>query len=64
MFTGNILKQPAFRKIICKTPLNDYPVTDHVMKSAFLVGCHHGLTKKHLDYLESIFKKFLSNYVK
>jgi len=62
VFTGDILKQPAFQKIKYRGLKNGYPVADQVMKSAFLIGCHQGLEKKHLRYLKKTFVDFLENY--
>jgi CDP-6-deoxy-D-xylo-4-hexulose-3-dehydrase len=62
IFTGNILKQPAFAKIKCKKLKNGYPVTDLIMKNGLLIGCHHGLERKHLQHLKKAFGDFLKNY--
>lgn len=59
IFTGNILKQPGFKKIASKGPLAGYPNTDFIMKQSFVVGAHHGLEKKHIDRLEALFTDFL-----
>lgn len=63
IFSGNILKQPAFKNINHKGA-KVYPVTDAIMKRGFLVGCHHGMTAGHLDRLEELFKLFLEKYSK
>ncbi|MEK9154611.1 MAG: aminotransferase class I/II-fold pyridoxal phosphate-dependent enzyme [Patescibacteria group bacterium] len=57
IFTGNILRQPGFKKI-AKTQ-NKYPVADYVMANSFLIGCHHGMEKKHIQYLKEKFNSFL-----
>ena len=66
IFTGNILKQPAFKNILCRTLANGYPVTDEIMERGFVVGCHHGLEEKHLkkitEVFETFFKKFTHAY--
>ncbi|MBI2450050.1 MAG: aminotransferase class I/II-fold pyridoxal phosphate-dependent enzyme [Candidatus Nealsonbacteria bacterium] len=62
VFTGDILKQPAFQKIEHGGLENGYPVANQVMKNAFLIGCHQGLEKKHLRYLKKTFVDFLENY--
>lgn len=64
IFTGNILRQPGFKKIVAKTPSSDYPNTNAVMERGFVVGCHHGLEKKHIDKLEKLFSIFLAKYIK
>lgn len=62
VFTGNILRQPAFSAISHKKALKEYPATEHIMRGGFVVGCHQGLTPKHLAYLEDIFEAFLKKY--
>lgn len=60
IFTGNVLRQPAFKDIEFRgKPMNSYPVADYIMKNGFLIGCHHGLTSKHVDYLKRVFRNFL-----
>jgi len=62
IFTGNILRQPGFKKISYRAT-GAYPVTDDVMERGFVVGCHHGMEKKHLDRLKEIFTSFLKKYI-
>ncbi len=64
VFTGDIPLQPGFRKIVHKKPFKNYPCTMHIMKNAFVVGCHQGLTSAQLSYLEKTIKDFLSFYKK
>ncbi len=63
IFTGNILKQPGFKKIKHKAIKGGYPITDGIMERGLLVGCHHGMEEKHLDKLESTFAKFLDPFL-
>ncbi len=58
IFSGNILRQPAFKNIIHKIEKN-CPVTEHIMQSGFLIGCHHGMKIEHLERLEELFISFL-----
>jgi CDP-6-deoxy-D-xylo-4-hexulose-3-dehydrase len=62
VFTGNILKQPAFKNINHKTFSKDFPNADHIMKNGFLIGCNHGLTSKHIAHMEEVFSSFLSKF--
>lgn len=62
IFTGNILRQPGFRNIPHRIIKDGCPVTDSIMERGFVVGCHHGLEKEHLEKLENVFKSFLENY--
>jgi len=60
VFTGNAMKQPAFKKLKgVKVAKTGYPVADDVTLNGFVIGCHHGLKKEHIDYLKKIFEKFL-----
>jgi CDP-6-deoxy-D-xylo-4-hexulose-3-dehydrase len=58
IFTGNVLKQPAF-KHLQNNP--DYPNTDYIMKNSFVVGCHHGLREEQIAYMKNIFIEFLKS---
>lgn len=59
IFTGNVLLQPGFKNIAHKAPAKNYDATNEIMKRGFVVGCHHGLEKKHLDRLKDVFTSFL-----
>ncbi len=64
IFTGNVLRQPAFSKIKQKRVVpGGYPVTDYIMENGFIVGCHHGLEAKHLAYFTRTLEGFLKKYV-
>ncbi|OGH24774.1 MAG: hypothetical protein A3B47_00360 [Candidatus Levybacteria bacterium RIFCSPLOWO2_01_FULL_39_24] len=63
VFTGNILKQPGFRNIPHKTFENEFPATNTVMEQSILVGCHHGLTQKHISKMQEVFTSFLQKYI-
>ena len=56
IFTGNILRQPAFRHL----GTGEFPVADKIMESAFLIGCHQGLSDDQLSYMEETFRAFLN----
>jgi CDP-6-deoxy-D-xylo-4-hexulose-3-dehydrase len=62
IFTGNILKQPGFKNILHRTNKEGYPVTNEIMERGFVVGCHHGLEKEHLQKMEKVFTSFLKKY--
>lgn len=63
IFTGNILRQPAFAHL-ASLQKKRFVVADHIMLNGFLVGCHHGLGRKHLSYLKEAFEKFLVKYAR
>ena len=62
IFTGNVLKQPAFYKINYKNLGKDYGITDYIMENSFLIGCNHGLTEKHIEKIKNTFDAFLDKY--
>lgn len=62
VFTGNILKQPGFKKIPHRLAQKNYPNTEHIMRNALMVGSHHGLVPKQITYLKEKFAEFLSVY--
>lgn len=63
VFTGNVLKQPGFKDIKCKTTKEGYPVADYIMKNGFLVGCHHGLTSGEITHLKKTISDFLDPFL-
>ena len=62
IFTGNVLKQPAFSKINYKNLGKDYEITNYIMENSFLIGCNHGLTENHIEKIKNTFTTFLSKY--
>ncbi len=62
IFTGNVLRQPAFEKINHKNMEKEYHVADNIMKNSFLIGCNHGLNEKHLEKIKTTFKVFLDKF--
>ncbi len=63
IFTGNILRQPAFRFLAKKNSPKKFVSADIIMKSSFLIGCHNGLTPAYLSRLKKIFRIFLNKYL-
>src|SRR3989344_1075455 len=62
IFTGNILRQPGFEKIKRVERRGGYPVADLIMKQSLVVGCHHGIEKKHIDKMKNVFQEFLERF--
>ena len=58
VFTGNILRQPGFKKIDC-IKRKSYPNSDYIMKNFFLIGCHHGMNNLDINYIHSKIKDFI-----
>ena len=62
IFTGNILRQPGFEKIKRVERRGGYPIADLIMKQSFVIGCHHGIEKRHIDKMKSVFREFLRRF--
>ena len=58
VFTGNILRQPAFKKIKC-IKRGKFNNADNIMKNSLLIACHHGLSKKNLNFIHKKILKFI-----
>lgn len=63
IFTGNILRQPGFKKIKMKKMRDGYPEADKVMKNGILIGCHQGISNKMLKYLTDSIKSFINSKI-
>ncbi len=62
VFTGNILYQPAFSGIEHRDAQGSYPNADYIMRNAFLIGCHQGLTDAHMEKIMRLFDEFLGKF--
>ncbi|MDR3642622.1 MAG: aminotransferase class I/II-fold pyridoxal phosphate-dependent enzyme [Candidatus Doudnabacteria bacterium] len=62
VFTGSILKQPGFKNIRHRNAVNNFPHSEDVMKNAFVVACHHGLSDRQIKYLQECFNEFLAAF--
>ena len=61
IFSGNVLRHPAFRFLITKkNKIKYFKNSDFIMKNGLLIGCHQGLNLKKLDYIH----KCISNFIK
>ena len=62
IFTGNILRQPIMKSKKFKKYKGIFKNSDNVMRNGILIGCHHGLTKKELNYMTQKFKEFIKRF--
>lgn len=58
MFSGNILKHPAYENVKVRSMLKSDSECNYILTNSFWIGCHPRYTKKDLDYVVSIFKKY------
>ncbi len=60
IFSGNALRHPAFTNLISKVnKVNTFLNSDYIMRNGILIGCHHGLSNKNINYIHDQIKKFL-----
>lgn len=62
IFTGNILRQPGFKKILRREIESGYPHTDQIMRGGILIGSHHGMTDAMVKNIYESFKEFEKSY--
>ena len=63
VFTGNILRQPGFKFLASKKKRDSFNNADQVMKSGMLIGCHHGLERKHIAYMHLKISEFVNKHI-
>ena len=61
IFTGNILRQPIMKKKKYKKIKGLFENSDNVMRNGILIGCHHGLHDKEINYMKIKFKEFIKS---
>lgn len=61
VFTGNILKQPAFKNIAHKLAASGYPNTESVMRGGLVFACHQGLTDEQIVFVQDSISAFLKD---
>jgi len=61
LFSGNILKHPAYKQISYRR-IGPLPNAQYILNQSFLIGAHHGLTTKMVDYICDVFTVFMKKY--
>lgn len=62
VFSGNILRQPAFKSIKHRAAPGGYPNADYIMRAGLLLGCHQGITDEQINYMKEAFQAFASRF--
>ena len=63
VFTGNITRQPGFRKIKMKKDKKGYPESDKVMRNGILLACHHGLNSRMINHIHKSIEDFINSKI-
>ncbi len=58
MFSGNLLRHPAFENIICRV-VGDLKNTDLVMENSFFIGVYPGIGDPQLAWIKEVFNRFM-----
>lgn len=58
IFTGNILRQPGFEKILRRESDAGYAHADQIMRGGILIGSHHGMNAELVQHIYQSFKEF------
>lgn len=64
VFTGNVLRQPAYKSIEHKLFTAENPNTEAVMRGGMVFACHQGLSDEQLAYLQDSIEQFLATRTK
>ena len=60
IFSGNILRHPAFENLnFAQNKRGSFKSSDYIMRNGLLIGCHQGLTERHINYIHKIVNKFI-----
>ncbi|HUF83302.1 MAG TPA: DegT/DnrJ/EryC1/StrS family aminotransferase [Acidimicrobiia bacterium] len=60
VWTGNVLRQPAFRDIPHRADPGGYPNADRVMEHGLVLPCNHGISDEDVDYICTAVDEVLS----
>jgi CDP-6-deoxy-D-xylo-4-hexulose-3-dehydrase len=58
LFSGNLLCHPAFQNVPHRV-VGDLNNTDTVMNNTFFIGVYPGIGNAQLDWIETVFKRFM-----
>jgi CDP-6-deoxy-D-xylo-4-hexulose-3-dehydrase len=59
LFTGNILRHPAYHNIKFRLAHNLYN-SEHIMRCSFFLGVYPGLTDEKIEYMVKVLKEFIN----
>jgi CDP-4-dehydro-6-deoxyglucose reductase, E1 len=59
LFSGNLLRHPAFENIECRV-VGDLTNTDLIMNNTFFIGLYPGIKRPQLEWIVSVFSRFFA----
>lgn len=62
VFTGNITRQPGFRKVDMRVHPAGLAESDRVMERGFLIAAHHGMSDEMLAHVHQTFEDFARRF--
>ncbi|MCX8189424.1 MAG: DegT/DnrJ/EryC1/StrS family aminotransferase, partial [Nitrososphaeria archaeon] len=61
IFSGNIIRQPAYKKIKYRVA-GELKNSEKIMKDSFFIGIHPGINENMLNYIIDVFENFIEEY--
>jgi CDP-6-deoxy-D-xylo-4-hexulose-3-dehydrase len=60
-FAGNIIRQPAYKRVRCRI-VGKLSNCDKIMRDSFFIGVYPGITEEKMRYVLDVVGKFMRNY--
>ncbi|MGH9205053.1 MAG: DegT/DnrJ/EryC1/StrS family aminotransferase, partial [Acidimicrobiales bacterium] len=60
VWTGNVLRQPAFKGVAHRASPSGYPNADRVMEQGLVLPCNHAVDDSDIDYVCDVTEQFLT----
>jgi len=62
LFSGNILKHPAFENVTEQTSVEAFPNADLITRGSIVLGCHQSLSEQQLSHVERSVEIFIEDH--
>lgn len=59
LFSGNLLRHPAFKEIDRREIVDEYPNAERIMRGSLVIGCHQSLSNEQLEHVEASVEGFI-----
>jgi CDP-6-deoxy-D-xylo-4-hexulose-3-dehydrase len=61
VWTGNVARQPAFKRVPHRVDPQGLPNADRVMEQGLILPCNHAMTDADIDYVNDLAELYLSS---